>query len=193
MHLDALEEWLLDQDPRYETILKQGQALDRQLQGCVTNLHIQALQDVKSPIVEGSFKAPFLASAALKLILAATDVDLDAADAKPFAKLPAIVKVVDKLMLKSILSTVADYCTREELKKKVKKLTFPGSELLAELHTQRDTVLADSSTYGDKSLRKLRKIVKAGIGVPRVAAFKASASPLPAPEREGEALDPRAG
>ena len=49
MHLDALEEWLFDQDPRFETVIKQGQALDRQLMCCVSNLHVKALQDDKAP------------------------------------------------------------------------------------------------------------------------------------------------
>ena len=98
--------------------------------------------------------------------------------AKPFANLPAIVTTVDKLILKYVLSTITDYCTREELKKEVKAFAFPGSALIAELHTQKDTVLADSSTYGDKALRNIRKIQKVGIGAARVAAFNSFRSAL---------------
>ena len=70
MHMDKLEEWLPDQDSRYDTLLRHGWALDRQLECCVNNLHIEALKDPKSGLPEGSFAKPLLASTEFAALLA---------------------------------------------------------------------------------------------------------------------------
>ena len=78
MFMDKLEEWLPDQDSRYDTLLKHGWALDRQLECCVNNLHIEALKDPKSGLPEGSFAKPLLASSEFAALFSATDSTLSA-------------------------------------------------------------------------------------------------------------------
>ena len=78
MHMDKLEEWLPDQDSRYDTLLRYGWALDRQLECCVNNMHIEALKDPSSGLPEGSFSKPLLASTEFAALLAATDSTLSA-------------------------------------------------------------------------------------------------------------------
>ena len=178
-YCEALEDWLPEQDSHYADLFEYGWVLDRQKICCVNDNHIKALQD--DNLTPGTIFEPVQDGVEWSLIVDGAPLevrDAEGNDVFPrgrYADQPEVVAACQRRLLNTILSTITDRCTRDDLRKKCKGV---GTTALTWFATKRKGVLSDSTTYGSRTLATIRKIEKAGIGAPRVAAFNTFRSSL---------------
>ena len=119
---ESLQEWLPDQDPRFEPLVTRGWGLDRKQICCVNDNHIKALQD-EAFSDDYSFFNPIQNGMEWELIVNGNPIEtvvdgVDVFTRGRHCEQPEVIAGAQRSLLTTILSTITDRCTRDDLKKR---------------------------------------------------------------------------